>query len=180
MLFRSKYGLIFERFLNKGRKSLPDIDMDFDERYRTDVINYAIEKYGQDKVAHIVTFATIKAKQAIRDAARVLGLPFSSGDKVAKLMPPMILGNTATISECLELDEDNTSGYSKEFYSASEELRKEYGSDSEVKKAYRKMATKYHPDKVGHLGKDLISLAEEKFKAVNDAYQNIKNERGIN
>jgi len=53
-------------------------------------------------------------------------------------------------------------------------------SDSEVKKAYRKMATKYHPDKVGHLGKDLISLAEEKFKAVNDAYQNIKNERGIN
>ena len=124
-----KYGLIFERFLNKGRKSLPDIDMDFDERYRTDVINYAIEKYGQDKVAHIVTFATIKAKQAIRDAARVLGLPFSSGDKVAKLMPPMILGNTATISECLELDEDNTSGYSKEFYSASEELRKEYGSD---------------------------------------------------
>lgn len=129
-----KYGLIFERFLNKGRKSLPDIDMDFDERYRTDVINYAIEKYGQDKVAHIVTFATIKAKQAIRDAARVLGLPFSSGDKVAKLMPPMILGNTATISECLELDQDNTSGYSKEFYSASEELRKEYGSDSEVKK----------------------------------------------
>jgi DNA polymerase-3 subunit alpha len=113
---------------------LPDIDMDFDERYRTDVINYAIEKYGQDKVAHIVTFATIKAKQAIRDAARVLGLPFSSGDKVAKLMPPMILGNTATISECLELDQDNTSGYSKEFYSASEELRKEYGSDSEVKK----------------------------------------------
>ena len=129
-----KYGLIFERFLNKGRKSLPDIDMDFDERYRTDVINYAIEKYGQDKVAHIVTFATIKAKQAIRDAARVLGLPFSSGDKVAKLMPPMILGNTATISECLELDQDNNSGYSKEFFSASEELRKEYGSDSEVKK----------------------------------------------
>ena len=91
-----EYGLIFERFLNKGRKSLPDIDMDFDERYRNDVIQYAIEKYGQDRVAHIVTFATIKAKQAIRDAARVLGLPFSSGDRVAKLMPPMILGNTAT------------------------------------------------------------------------------------
>jgi DnaJ like chaperone protein len=52
-------------------------------------------------------------------------------------------------------------------------------SDSEVKKAYRKMATKYHPDKVAHLGKDLISLAEEKFKAVSDAYQNIKKERGI-
>ena len=128
-----EYGLIFERFLNKGRKSLPDIDMDFDERYRNDVIQYAIEKYGQDRVAHIVTFATIKAKQAIRDAARVLGLPFSSGDRVAKLMPPMILGNTATISECLSLDEENTSGYSKEFYSASEELRKQYKNDDEVK-----------------------------------------------
>jgi len=128
-----EYGLIFERFLNKGRKSLPDIDMDFDERYRNDVIQYAIEKYGKDRVAHIVTFATIKAKQAIRDAARVLGLPFSSGDRVAKLMPPMILGNTATISECLSLDEENTSGYSKEFYSASEELRKQYKNDEEVK-----------------------------------------------
>ena len=125
-----EYGLIFERFLNKGRKSLPDIDMDFDERYRNDVIQYAIEKYGQDRVAHIVTFATIKAKQAIRD---VLGLPFSSGDRVAKLMPPMILGNTATISECLSLDEENTSGYSKEFYSASEELRKQYKNDEEAK-----------------------------------------------
>ncbi len=129
-----KYGLIFERFLNKGRKSLPDIDMDFDERYRNDVIQYAISKYGEDRVAHIVTFATIKAKQAIRDAARVLGLPFSGGDKVAKLMPPMILGNTATISECLHIDKENEGGYSKEFYSASEELRKEYQSNEEVKK----------------------------------------------
>ncbi len=128
-----KYGLLFERFLNTGRKELPDIDMDFDERYRTDVIDYVINKYGEDKVAHIITFATIKAKQAIRDSARVLGLPFSSGDKVAKMMPPMILGNTATISECLKLDEDNKSGYSKEFYSASSELREQYKKDDEVK-----------------------------------------------
>ena len=129
-----KYGLLFERFLNKGRKELPDIDMDIDERYRKDVINYVIKKYGEDKVAHIVTFATIKAKQAIRDSSRVLGLPFSSGDKVAKLMPPMILGNTATLSECLELDEENNSGYSKEFYTASAELRKQYKNEEEVKK----------------------------------------------
>ena len=128
-----KYGLLFERFLNKGRKELPDIDMDFDERYRNDVIDYVVEKYGQDKVAHIVTFATIKAKQAIRDSSRVLGLPFSAGDKVAKLMPPMILGNTATLSECLSLDEDNNSGYSKEFYSASSELRAQYKNDEEVR-----------------------------------------------
>ena len=129
-----KYGLLFERFLNRGRKELPDIDMDFDERYRNNVIQYVIDKYGKDRVAHIITFATIKAKQAIRDAARVLGLPFSSGDKVAKLMPPMILGNTATISECLKLDEENKSGYSKEFYSASSELRNQYKNDEEVKK----------------------------------------------
>lgn len=129
-----KYGLLFERFLNKGRKELPDIDMDFDERYRNDVIDYVVDKYGEDKVAHIVTFATIKAKQAIRDASRVLGLPFSAGDKVAKLMPPMILGNTATLSECLALDEENESGYSKEFYSASAELRNLYKNDEEVKK----------------------------------------------
>ena len=129
-----KYGLLFERFLNKGRKELPDIDMDIDERYRKDVIDYVIDKYGEDKVAHIVTFATIKAKQAIRDASRVLGLPFSAGDKVAKLMPPMILGNTATLSECLQLDEENNSGYSKEFYTASSELRIQYKNDEEVKK----------------------------------------------
>jgi DNA polymerase-3 subunit alpha len=129
-----KYGLLFERFLNKGRKELPDIDMDIDERYRKDVIDYVIGKYGEDKVAHIVTFATIKAKQAIRDASRVLGLPFSAGDKVAKLMPPMILGNTATLGECLQLDEENNSGYSKEFYTASSELRNQYKNDEEVKR----------------------------------------------
>ena len=126
--------MLFERFLNKGRKELPDIDMDIDERYRKDVIEYVIGKYGEDKVAHIVTFATIKAKQAIRDASRVLGLPFSAGDKVAKLMPPMILGNTATLSECLQLDEENNSGYSKEFFTASAELRNQYKNDEEVKR----------------------------------------------
>ena len=114
-----KYGLLFERFLNKGRKELPDIDMDFDERYRNDVIDDVSKKYGDDRVAHIITFATIKAKQAIRDAARVLGLPFSSGDKVAKLMPPMILGVSATLGECLDSNETTQNGYSKEFYSAS-------------------------------------------------------------
>ena len=129
-----KYGLLFERFLNKGRKELPDIDMDFDERYRNDVIDYVSDKYGNDRVAHIVTFATIKAKQAIRDSARVLGLPFSSGDKVAKLMPPMILGISATLGECLDKDDISQSGYSKEFYSASSELRKQYKENTEVKK----------------------------------------------
>ncbi len=94
--------MIFERFLNPGRLQLPDIDMDFDERYRGDVIRYAAEKYGSDHVAQIVTFSTIKGKQALRDAARVLGLPVLVGDRLAKLMPPAILGKEATLGQCLD------------------------------------------------------------------------------
>ena len=70
-----RYDLLFERFLNPGRKQMPDIDMDFDERYRGEMIRYAAERYGWDHVAQIVTFSTIKARAAVRDAARVLGLP---------------------------------------------------------------------------------------------------------
>ena len=68
-----RYDLMFERFLNPGRKQMPDIDMDFDERYRGDMIRYAADRYGSDHVAQIVTFSTIKARAAVRDAARVLG-----------------------------------------------------------------------------------------------------------
>jgi DNA polymerase-3 subunit alpha len=94
-----EYGLIFERFLNPGRREMPDIDMDFDERYRSDVIRYASEKYGTDHVAQIVTFSTIKGRQAIRDSARVLGYPYGLGDRVAKMMPPPILGKEANLNQ---------------------------------------------------------------------------------
>ena len=77
-----RYGLVFERFLNPGRKQMPDIDMDFDERYRSQIIKYAAERYGYDHVAQIVTFSRIKARAAVRDAARVLGLPYIVGDRV--------------------------------------------------------------------------------------------------
>ena len=70
-----KYDLLFERFLNPSRISMPDIDMDFDSRYRDEMIRYAAERYGRDHVAQIVTFSTIKARAAVRDAARVLGYP---------------------------------------------------------------------------------------------------------
>ena len=70
-----KYDLLFERFLNPSRMSMPDIDMDFDSRYRDEMIRYAAENYGRDHVAQIVTFSTIKARAAVRDAARVLGYP---------------------------------------------------------------------------------------------------------
>ena len=74
-----RYDLLFERFLNPGRKQMPDIDMDFDERYRADVMRYAAEKYGSDRVAQIITFSTIKARAAVRDAARVLGQALHRG-----------------------------------------------------------------------------------------------------
>jgi DNA polymerase III subunit alpha len=86
------HGLVFERFLNPDRISMPDIDMDFDERRRGDMIRYATEKYGEERVAQIVTYGTIKAKAAIKDAARVLGYPFALGDKITKAMPPAVMG----------------------------------------------------------------------------------------
>jgi len=71
-----KYGLIFERFLNPDRVSMPDVDVDFDDRRRGEVIRYVTDKYGDDRVAQIVTYGTIKAKQALKDSARVLGMPY--------------------------------------------------------------------------------------------------------
>lgn len=107
-----KFGLMFERFLVEGRKSMPDIDLDFDDRYRDDVINYARNKYGYDHVAHICTFNRTGARQSIRDAARALGYDFATGDSVAKLVPPPILGISKNLKECMDVDEFN-SLYSK-------------------------------------------------------------------
>ncbi len=85
-------GLIFERFLNPERPSMPDFDVDFDERRRGEVIRYVTQKYGEERVAQIVTYGTIKAKQAVKDAARVMGHPFAMGEKLTKAMPPPIMG----------------------------------------------------------------------------------------
>lgn len=82
-----EYGLLFERFLNPERITLPDIDIDFCPRRREEVINYVTERYGRDRVAQIVTFDTLAARSAVRDVARVLGLPYSQADKIAKLIP---------------------------------------------------------------------------------------------
>ncbi|CAN5494605.1 DNA polymerase III subunit alpha [soil metagenome] len=87
-----RHGLIFERFLNPDRVSMPDFDVDFDERRRGEVIKYVTEKYGEERVAQIVTYGTIKAKQALKDAGRVLGFPFGMGEKLTKAMPPPIMG----------------------------------------------------------------------------------------
>jgi DNA polymerase-3 subunit alpha len=106
-----KYDLLFERFLNPSRISMPDIDMDFDSRYRDEMIRYAAERYGRDHVAQIVTFSTIKARAAVRDAARVLGYPYAVGDKVAKAMPPLVMGRDTPLYACLEQHEKYEDGY---------------------------------------------------------------------
>ena len=97
-----EYDLLFERFLNPGRVSMPDIDMDFDTRGRDEMIRYAAEMYGRENVAQIITFGTIKARQAVRDAARVLGHDYGTGDRIAKAMPPLIMGRDTPLYACLE------------------------------------------------------------------------------
>ena len=88
-----RYDLLFERFLNPGRKEMPDIDMDFDERYRGEMIRYATERYGDDRVAADRDLLHHQGPGAtVRDAARVLGLPYIVGDRIAKAMPPLIMG----------------------------------------------------------------------------------------
>lgn len=106
-----RYDLLFERFLNPGRKQMPDIDMDFDSRHRGDMIRYAASRYGDDRVAQIVTFSTIKARAAVRDAARVLGYPYAMGDRIAKLMPPLVMGRDTPLHACLDEHPKYVEGY---------------------------------------------------------------------
>jgi DNA polymerase-3 subunit alpha len=122
-----RHDLIFERFLNPGRKQMPDIDMDFDERYRAEMIRYAAEKWGWDHVAQIVTFSTIKARAAVRDAARVLGYPYSVGDRIAKAMPPLVMGRDTPLWACMEQSPKYADGYK-----AAVELRDMYAADPDV------------------------------------------------
>lgn len=92
------HGLIFERFLNPERASMPDFDVDFDERRRGEVIQYVTEKYGDERVAQIVTYGTIKAKQAVKDASRVMGHPFAVGEQLTKAMPADVMGKGVPLS----------------------------------------------------------------------------------
>ena len=128
------YGLIFERFLNPGRREMPDIDMDFDERYRGEMIRYAAQRYGTDHVAQIITFSTIKGRQALRDSARVLGYPYAVGDKAAKAMPPAILGREATLGQCLEAPGDDVDQAEKDHYANAAGLRELYEGDPDSRR----------------------------------------------
>jgi DNA polymerase-3 subunit alpha len=124
-----KYDLLFERFLNPSRISMPDIDMDFDSRYRDQMIRYAADRYGRDHVAQIITFGTIKARNAVRDAARVLGYPYGVGDKIAKAMPPLVMGRDTPLKYCFEHSDKYNDGYK-----SAAELRAMYDTDTDVKR----------------------------------------------
>jgi DNA polymerase-3 subunit alpha len=123
-----QYGLIFERFLNPERVSMPDVDVDFDDRRRPEVIRYVTEKYGDDRVAQIVTYGTIKAKQALKDSARVLGMPFSVGEKLTKAMPPPVLGKDMNLGAVIDP--------AAERYKEAVDLRALLDTDAEAAKVF--------------------------------------------
>ena len=120
-----KHGLLFERFLNPERISMPDIDLDFDERRRGEMIRYATDKYGSDRVAQIITYGTIKSKQALKDATRVLGYPFAIGEKLTKALPPAIMGKDISLSGVFDKENDR--------YQEAAEFRSLYESDNDSK-----------------------------------------------
>jgi DNA polymerase-3 subunit alpha len=121
-----EHGLIFERFLNPDRVSMPDFDIDFDERRRGEVIRYVTEKYGEDRVSQIVTYGTIKAKQAVKDASRVLGYPFAVGERITKAMPPPVMGKDVPLNGLFDPEHKR--------YSEGGEFRALVDGDAEVAK----------------------------------------------
>jgi len=121
-----RHGLIFERFLNPDRVSMPDFDIDFDERRRGEVIRYVTEKYGEDRVSMIVTYGTIKAKQAVKDSSRILGYPFAMGDRVTKAMPASVMGKDVPLQEIFD------SGHKR--FGEGGEFRALYDGDNDVKR----------------------------------------------
>ncbi|HSS03680.1 MAG TPA: DNA polymerase III subunit alpha [Solirubrobacterales bacterium] len=112
-------GLIFERFLNPGRKSMPDIDIDFSVRGRERMIRYVGDKYGRESVAQIITFGKMAPRAATRDAARVLGFDYGSGDRLAKQIPEPIMGRSPSFEECLK---------------AGQELKRTYDAEPDAKR----------------------------------------------
>src|SRR4029078_4521755 len=115
--------------LNPGRKTMPDIDMDFDSRYRGEMIRYASDRYGSDHVAQVITFSTIKARAAVRASARVLGYPYAVGDKIAKLMPPLVMGRDTPLRACFEPHDKFVDGYKM-----AGELRQLYEDDPDARR----------------------------------------------
>lgn len=120
-----RHGLLFERFLNPERVSMPDFDIDFDDRRRSEVIHYVSRKYGDDKVAQIVTYGSIKAKAAVKDASRVMDMPFAVGEKITKAFPPDVMGKGIPLKELFNESHPR--------YAEGQEFRDLYNSEADVK-----------------------------------------------
>lgn len=116
-----KYDLLFERFLNPDRISMPDIDIDIQDTRRDEVIQYCVEKYGTDRVANIVTFGTMAARNAVRDVARVLQVPYADADRLAKMIPPPVQGRHIPLATSLVDDAD---------------LKREYETNEQSKRVF--------------------------------------------
>jgi len=121
-----KHGLIFERFLNPERISMPDIDVDFDERRRDEVIEYVKHKYGSDKISQVVTYGVIKAKQSLKDSSRVMGYPYAVGDRLTKAMPPTIMGKDISIKGMFNPEDER--------YSEAQQFRELHAEDTDAQK----------------------------------------------
>ena len=116
-----RYNLMFERFLNPGRISMPDIDIDIQDTRRDEVIGYCVDKYGKDRVANIVTFGKMAARNAVRDVARVLQVPYSDADRLAKMIPPPVQGRHIPLKTSIKEDND---------------LKREYSSNSTSRRVF--------------------------------------------
>ncbi|MEV4357531.1 DNA polymerase III subunit alpha [Nonomuraea sp. NPDC049625] len=121
-----EHKLIFERFLNPERISMPDVDLDFDDRRRDEMIDYVTRKYGDDRVCQIVTFGTIKAKAAVKDSCRVLGLPYALGDRITKAFPAAVGGKEIPLAAV------HDKGHPR--HGEAAELRQMYEQDPDVKR----------------------------------------------
>jgi DNA polymerase-3 subunit alpha len=122
------HGLIFERFLNPERPSMPDFDIDFDERRRAEVIRYVSNKYGEERVAMIATFGRLKSKAAIKDAARVMDYPFGHGERITKALPADVMGKGVTLKGLFDKDDKR--------YGDGADFRRIYEEDADVRKIY--------------------------------------------
>ena len=123
------HGLIFERFLNPERPSMPDFDIDFDERRRAEVIRYVSNKYGEERVAMIATFGRLKSKAAIKDAARVMDYPFSHGERITKALPADIMGKGVTLKGLFDKNDKR--------YGDGADFRRLHDEDADVRKIYQ-------------------------------------------
>ena len=121
-----EHGLLFERFLNPDRVSMPDFDVDFDDRRRGEVIEYVERKYGDDRIAQVITYGVMKTKNSLKDAARVLDYPFAMGDKLTKTLPPTVMGKDISVKGIFDPEDKR--------YAEAGEFRRLHDEDPDVQK----------------------------------------------